>query len=86
MSLEKLGIAIEDKIEKGVATMCNLSDLVEEKGIRKGERRGIRKGEREGARKMQRSIAFGLLRQGYKSEEVAKMPEIELTKLEKLIK
>lgn len=41
-ALEKLGMRINDSLEKGVGGSMNLSDYVELKGIEKGRRDGIR--------------------------------------------
>lgn len=92
--LEALGIKVEEDIEKGVATMCNLSDLIVEKGLRKGIEQGIAQGIEQGiaqgniqgAKSMQKSIALNLIALGYAQDEITKILNVDKQELIKLLK
>ena len=51
-ALEKLGMRMNDSLEKGVGGSMNLSDYVELKGIKKGIEQGRLEGRRDGIRNM----------------------------------
>lgn len=61
--------------------MCNLSDLVEERGIQKGIQRGVA----EGIEKGKRDMVSGLLRLGTVNEEdIRKVAGINREELEEI--
>ena len=61
--------------------MCNLSDLVEERGIQKGIQRGVA----EGIEKGKRDMVSGLLRLGTVDEkDICKVAGITREELEKI--
>ena len=69
--------------------MCNLSDLVEERGIQKGIQRGvaegIEKGIKKGIEKGKRDMVSGLLRLGTVNEEdIRKVAGITREELEEI--
>lgn len=64
-SLKQQGIKLEDTILKGVEYMCNLSDLIEERGMEKAERR----------------FAIKLFKNGYSVEEAAEMTDAPIPKV-----
>ena len=45
---KEYGIKTTDRLRKGMRQMCNLSEAIEEQGIRRGIRRGIQQGLQEG--------------------------------------
>lgn len=45
---DKYDLKMSEELEGRLANMCNLSDLIEERGIKLGEERGIRLGEERG--------------------------------------
>ncbi len=84
--LEKYKMEMEVEIREALNTMCNLSELIEERGMRKGMRRGMRRGIKKG---VQRGMEQGfktdiekLLRKGYSPETISELLEhdIELVK------
>ena len=46
--LQKYGIETTKQLEEGMASMCNLADLIEEKGIEKGIKQGMEQGIEQG--------------------------------------
>ena len=45
---DKYDLKMSEELEGRLANMCNLSDLIEERGIKLGEERGIKLGEERG--------------------------------------
>ena len=45
---KEYGIKTTDRLRKGMRQMCNLSEAIEEQGIRRGIRRGIQQGIQQG--------------------------------------
>lgn len=80
---EEYHIPMKHEIEREVNTMCNLSDLVEEKGIAKGIEQGLEIGIEEG--KM--LVVRALLKKGKLSDtDIADVAEISMEQLEMLKK
>ena len=51
--LQEYGIETTKQLEEGMASMCNLADLIEEKGIEKGIKQGMEQGIEIGSKKVQ---------------------------------
>ncbi len=66
------------ELEGGLREMCNLSDLIEERGIEKGIEKGIEQG--------RRSTLIALVQDGLLSvEEAAKRTEMTVEDFQKLL-
>ena len=86
---EEYHIGMTSEMGKEWSLMCNLSDLVEERGIQKGIQRGvaegIEKGIKKGIEKGKRDMVSGLLRLGTVDEEdICKVAGITREELEKI--
>lgn len=80
---EAYGIHMDTGFGKEIDLMCNLSDYVEEKGIKKGIKKGIEKGKTEAQMKM----AEKLLHSGKMTdEEILSITDLSKTKLEEIKK
>lgn len=73
-ALGNLGLRIEDNITKGVRHMCNLSDLVEARGIAQGIERGIERGIELG----KKETVLNLLADGIPYEKASKYTDISV--------
>jgi len=76
--LEDFGIRMEDDVEGGIRNMCNLSDLVEERGIEKGLKEG-RDSERQ-------EIALQMLRDGMPYEKIIQYTQIPVETLRQWVR
>ena len=90
---EEYHIGMTSEMGKEWSLMCNLSDLVEERGIQKGIQRGvaegiekgIKKGIEKGIEKGKRDMVSGLLRLGTVDEkDICKVAGITREELEKI--
>ena len=73
------------EVEGGLRQMCNLSDLVEERGIRKGMELGLEQGLEHGRREKQEAF-LGLVRDGLLDlSEAAKRLEMNEEELRKFL-
>ena len=86
---EEYHIGMTSEMGKEWSLMCNLSDLVEERGIQKGIQRGvaegIEKGIKKGIEKGKRDMVSGLLRLGTVDEkDICKVAGITREELEKI--
>ena len=78
---EEYHIGMTSEMGKEWSLMCNLSDLVEERGIQKGIQRGVA----EGIEKGKRDMVSGLLRLGTVNEEdIRKVAGITREELEEI--
>lgn len=68
--LESLGINVDGNIEKGVNSMCNLSDLVETRALEKGVAQGVIEGEDNAYMKLRKLSE--LLKEKGKTDELVK--------------
>ena len=82
---EKLGImeneysiAVDDKMREDVSVMCNLSQGIMEKGIKKGMEKGIAKGEEK--------LILNMHKKGYTSEQIAEIAEKSVIEVEAIIR
>lgn len=62
-------IGMDDGFRKELNLMCNLSELVEEKGIEQGRQEGIKQGRQEGIEQTKKDIVISLLKLGTMKEE-----------------
>ncbi len=76
--LEKYNMEMEVEIREALNTMCNLSELIEERGIRKGMRRGIKKGVQRGVEQGFKTDIEKLLRKGYSAETISELLEHDI--------
>ena len=78
---EEYDIIMDKDMEGRLRQMCNLSDLIEERGIERGLAQGMTQGRRDSAR----DIAVSLLRMGKLSyAEVAKATGLSLEEVVEL--
>lgn len=76
-------IKMSDEFGKEMDRMCNLSDLIEERGIQQGMQRGMQQGSEEKCRDMVRKmLRFGLM----SDEDILKVAEISQEELERIRK
>lgn len=76
-------IKMSDEFGKEMDRMCNLSDLIEERGIQQGMQRGMQQGSEEKCRDMVRKmLRFGLM----SDEDILKVAEISREELERIRK
>ena len=69
----RFGIDISQELKEDIGTMCNFSEVIEERGIEKGIEQGIEQGERRANVK----TAARLLAKGNMSiEEIAEVTEL----------
>ena len=59
---DKYDLKMSEELEGRLANMCNLSDLIEERGIKLGEERGIKLGEELGEKNGSRKKVHELIR------------------------
>lgn len=57
-------IPVESELRKGLRLMCNLSDVIEEKGLEKGLEQGLEKGLEQGWEKGRIETLVGLVKDG----------------------
>lgn len=79
--LKAAGIRHEEDIKEAVNSMCNLSELIEERGIQKGLEQGLRQGRGEGASSMCKSIALKMLLDGVAHEQIANYTDVSIEQL-----
>jgi len=83
--LEKqYGFTINDDTARRVNTMCNLSDVVEERGIEKGIARGIEQGIIRGEEQTVERTVRRLLMKNYPDGEIIDITECTLELLERV--
>ena len=71
--LREYGVTLDSKRTEEVDVMCNLSDLIEERGIEKGIAQGIEKGIEKGIAQGKRQMIMELIQAGVlTSQEGAK--------------
>ncbi len=74
---------MSDEFGKEMDRMCNLSDLIEERGIQQGMQRGMQQGSEEKCRDMVRKmLRFGVM----SDEDILKVAEISREELEQIRK
>ncbi len=74
---------MSDEFGKEMDRMCNLSDLIEERGIQQGMQRGMQQGSEEKCRDMVRKmLRFGVM----SDEDILKVAEISREELERIRK
>ena len=78
--VEQYGLIMNDETGRRLDVMCNLSEVVMEKGIEKGIERGIEKGELENAKKMFKKC----LKRGDSKQEAMDFAEIDQTLADEL--
>ena len=76
-------IKMSDEFGKEMDRMCNLSDLIEERGIQQGMQQGMQQGSEEKCRDMVRKmLRFGVM----SDEDILKVAEISREELEQIRK
>ena len=79
----KYHIKMSDEFGKEMDRMCNLSDLIEERGIQQGMQQGMQQGSEEKCRDMVRKmLRFGVM----SDEDILKVAEISREELEQIRK
>lgn len=76
--LKKHGIRIDHHVMEGVNAMCNLSDLVWDRGETQGEARGLARGEALGMSKRTQEIVVNMLHNGMSYETISKCTDVSL--------
>ena len=88
---------MEQKLDKEVESMCNVSSLYWdrgmkegiaqgiEKGIAQGMEKGIAQGMEKGAYKEKLSVIFSLRKQGISTEIIAKAVQLSVGEVERII-
>ena len=61
---------MEKEFRNEVAQMCNLSEAIEEKAIKRGIRKGIRKGFGQGNMAKTREVVRNMIQYGMKDEDI----------------
>ena len=87
----KYHIKMSDEFGKELDRMCNLSDLIEERGIQQGMQQGIQqgmqRGMQQGSEEKCRDMVRKMLRFGVMSDEdILKVAEISREELEQIRK
>ena len=78
--LEKEYGPIDKEMEREVKGMCNLSDMIEERGIEKGRAEGIKRGIEKG----KTEIILSMLREGISEEQILKIANLTKEELDEL--
>ena len=68
--------------ERKVSTMCNLSEVVLEKGIEQGIERGIEQGIEQGIKQKINDLVRKKIEKGYEPEQIAEILEEDITVIE----
>ena len=80
---------MEQKLDKEVESMCNVSSLYWDRGMKEGiaqgMERGIAQGMEKGAYKEKLSVIFSLRKQGISTEIIAKAVQLSVDEVEKII-
>ena len=71
---EEYGITMSEETERRLNTMCNLSEVVLERGIEEGIEQGIKQGIEQG----QRQLIEKMLKKGKTAEEIADLCDISV--------
>lgn len=74
---EKFGIDVSSELKGGVNVMCNYSEMIWEKGIKKGEETGDEKRQRKTVQRM-------LKAKKYNYEEISDMTELPIEEVKKI--
>ena len=81
---EEYGIVMRDDTERRLNTMCNLSEVVLEKGIEQGIEKGIEKGIEQGIEKGMRQLIQQMLNNGKNTKEIAEFCGIPIERVEEM--
>ena len=80
---------MEQKLDKEVESMCNVSSLYWDRGMKEGiaqgMERGIAQGMEKGAYKEKLSAIFSLRKQGISTEIIAKAVQLSVGEVERII-
>ena len=88
---------MEQKLDKEVESMCNVSSLYWDRGMKEGMEKGIaqgmekgiaqgmEKGMEKGAYKEKLSVIFSLRKQGISTEIIAKAVQLSVDEVERII-
>ena len=91
--IEKHNLIMTVEMERGVKQMCNISELVEERGIEKGYalgmskglEQGIEQGITQGQRLADKRQIQNLMRKGYSQEQISDLLSFELDYIRGLV-
>ena len=72
---------MEQKLDKEVESMCNVSSLYWDRGMKEGIAQGMEKG----AYKEKLSVIFSLRKQGISTEIIAKAVQLSVGEVERII-
>ena len=75
---------MEQELEREVNEMCNLSDYVEEKGVKKGIEQGMKKGMEKGMKKENISTIQKMLNKGIEPTQIADLLDESVEYIEKI--
>ena len=70
---KEYGIKTTDRLRKGMRQMCNLSEAIEEQGIRRGIQRGIQQGRLEERANAERELAAKDARLAEQQRQIAEL-------------
>ena len=76
---------MEQKLDKEVESMCNVSSLYWDRGMKEGMEKGIAQGMEKGAYKEKLSVIFSLRKQGISTEIIAKAVQLSVDEVERII-
>ena len=80
---------MEQKLDKEVESMCNVSSLYWDRGMKEGiaqgMEKGIAQGMEKGAYKEKLSVIFSLRKQGISTEIIAKAVQLSVGEVERII-
>ena len=80
---------MEQKLDKEVESMCNVSSLYWDRGMKEGiaqgMEKGIAQGMEKGAYKEKLSVIFSLRKQGISTEIIAKAVQLSAGEVERII-
>ena len=81
---EEYGIVMRDDTERRLNTMCNLSEVVLEKGIEQGIEKGIEQGIEKGIEKGMRQLIQQMRNNGKNTKEIADFCGISIERVEEM--
>ena len=81
---DEYGIIMNEETEGRLNTMCNLSEVVLERGIEQGIERGIEQGIERGIEQGQRQLIYTMLKKGKTVEEISELCDISVDAIRKI--
>ena len=78
-------IQTNDDLRKGVNTMCNLSEGIEERGIEKGIEKGLAMGIAQGLEQGAAQLILSMYKNGLSEEEIATITDKNIAEVQEII-